>query len=255
MPDTPAPPPTRAVVKKRIPRKIILYAVEGWGKSTTVGYMDSPHVIMCGLEKGFSFLLADGRFPGGATCAHADSYFDIMKCLDTVPTGAKSVIIDTIGSAETLISGHACSGGRFRGDWDKFDDYGKGSRASVHLWLALLGALEKQYDSGRDVVLLGHSKVETFNDPHVGSYDRHVPDLERKYAWPALNRWSQAVLFGKFKTIIDPASGRGIGGDKRVLYCQQRDSHVAKNMFGMPAELYMTDNPAENWSVISKEIY
>lgn len=248
--------PKRAI--KARPVKMVLYGVEGWGKTTTAAYAPQPHFITCELETGYQALRDCGRVPCTGTFKHVDTYKDLIEAVETVPEHTESLVIDALGSLERLIQQKVLVES-FDNEWEKFQSYGKGAQVCQQYWIGALRAVERVYNSGKNVVLLAHAQIEKFDDPTSAKYDRYSPDIERRYAWPAVNRWCSAVLFGKFRTIVDRVDkmtrkGKGIGGDERVLYCQQRDAYVAKNMFGMKAELSMGDNPADNWGIIIKEI-
>ena len=89
------------------------------------------------------------------------------------------------------------------------------------------------------------------------NFDRYVCDVHPK-TWAATCKWADAVLFGNFLTVVDKAAhtgkGKGVGGTDRVIYTARRDAFDAKNRFGMPAELWLSDDPTESWGILWNSI-
>ena len=100
------------------------------------------------------------------------------------------------------------------------------------------------------VILIAHAKVEKFEDPECAAYDRYSPRLH-KHAGALLTEWCDAVLFAtrKFRTETeDKGFGRertiavsvGKDGGERILRTVGGPSCVAKNRYGLPAELSLS---------------
>ena len=97
------------------------------------------------------------------------------------------------------------------------------------------------------VMLLAHAKVEKFEDPEASPYDRFSPRLH-KHAAALVTEWCDAVLFAtrKFRTQTEETGfGRkrttahavGKDGGERILRTVGGPSCVAKNRYGLDAEL------------------
>jgi hypothetical protein len=127
-------------------------------------------------------------------------------------------------------------------------------------WLQLLARLDRIHGRGVTIILLSHCKVAGFRNPEGPDFDRYVSDVHAK-TWAATHKWADAVLFGKFRTIIDggstgvkPKKGKGIGGTDRVIYTERHDAYDAKNRFGMASEIEIPDDPSQVWATISAAI-
>ena len=126
--------------------------------------------------------------------------------------------------------------------------YAKGYIHALTHWRRLLGDLNTlRTQRGMCVILLAHARVEKFEDPESSAYDRYSPRLH-KHVTALLTEWADAVLFatrriitkteeggfGRERTI---AAGLGKDGGERVLRTVGSPACVAKNRYGLPAEL------------------
>jgi hypothetical protein len=235
--------------------RIFLYAVEGWGKTTLGAHAPAPFIVMPRGENGYLTLLDFGRVPSlpAADCA---SWADLLATLNAFlanPGDRKTLVLDGLGAAERLCHEYVVST-QFKGEWgdEGFMAYGKGPDVALVPWLTMLHLLERIHDKGINVIVLGHAKVKPYQNPAGPNFDRFIPDCHEK-TWSATARQFDTVLFGAFKTIVTGAKdltkkGKGIGGTARVLYGEQRDSHVAKNRCGLPEVLELSGDHAESWN-------
>ena len=100
--------------------------------------------------------------------------------------------------------------------------------------------------AGLNVCYICHSDIEHIDDLDVASYDRHALRLH-KHARASLFEWCEACLFAHEKVRVKvEEGGKGFGQDKatavgssRVLRCEGRPGAMAKNRFGLPAEVQM----------------
>ena len=81
--------------------------------------------------------------------------------------------------------------------------------------------------------LIGHVKIEKFNDPNCEPYDRYAFDIHKR-ATEMLYRWSDGILFLQRKTIViqedagfNKKTKRAVEdcGNDPYLYTQSRPSH------------------------------
>ena len=246
------PPPTTAKSffsreKFEVSPKLVINAVEGWGKTTLGAYAPDPVFIIAEGETGYYTLLKAGRVPDVPRCL-TKTWEETLEA--SANTGAaKTVVLDAAGSFEMQLHSKICTE-HFGGDKESFNKWGRGADRAVLEWQKMLSNLER---SGATIILLCHSKIKSARDPFVENYDRYVPDLTKNTV-AATHRWADAVLFGRFKSLVDTDTGRGIGGTDRVLYTENRDSHVAKNRFGMPPEIKMPDDPVLSYKAVDRYI-
>lgn len=251
--------------------RIVLNAVEGWGKTTAAAYAPKPIILMARGETGYSTLRKYNRVPDVDTvtdddgnAAAIESWSSTLQAVDALAGSTyQTVALDALGGFERLCHEHVCVRD-YKGDWgDKgFGSFQKGYDSSVTDWNILLAKLDALRDAGKTILLLSHSQVKTHKNPMGPDYDRFVADCHAK-TWAATCRWADLVLFGTFNSItelnretgnIAKDKGKGIGGTERVLYTEQRDSFTAKNRAGMPPMIQIPNDPARSWETINAAI-
>ncbi len=279
----PAPPPPRAgngatrkpvetVSRKltvrqpqKLPPRIVVNAVEGWGKTTLGAYAPSPVILMARGETGYDTLLsATPPLVPAVPAEPIESWTELLGWLDTLavdPQGRETVVLDALGGFERLCHEHVCDT-EFKGDWGErgFAAFQKGYDLSVGEWLKLLARLDRLHDNDMAIIMLGHAKIAPFKNPLGPDHDRYICDVHHK-TWAPTNRWADAVLFGNFYTVMEDEAkaersgkGKAIGGTDRVLYTEHRDAYVAKNRYRMPAEIWLEGGPAGSWKSIAQHI-
>lgn len=247
---------------KPICPKIVLGAVEGFGKTSFVAHAEGAVILQC-RENGYDTLLSAGLAPEIPAPTAVD-WPDTLEWLDTIGAqrerlGVKVLGLDAMGGLERYCHEFVCKRD-FAGDWGErgFASYQKGYDISVGEWLKLLQKLDHLNQLGISIVLLAHTKTKTFKNPLGADFDRYVADVHDK-TWAATARWADVVLFGNFYTIVDvekkAKKGKGIGGTDRVIYTERRDTWDAKNRFGMTPELWLPagDHKAA-WPTVWEEI-
>lgn len=238
------------------PPRIILNAVEGFGKTTFASYAPNPALIMSSGETGYLTLVGVDLVPS-IDCVESESWQETLDLVDQVAVNDdyETIVLDALGGFERQAHDMILKRD-FSGNTKKFNHYHKGQELAVNDWLKLLKRLEQ---SNKTVVILSHSIIKTFSDPLGADFDRYRVDCH-KYTWSVTHKWCDAVLFGVFRSIVDESAsnkkgkGKGIGGQDRVIYTEHHDAYDAKNRFSMPAEIELTDEPSEMFSAVWKHI-
>ncbi|HAI10757.1 MAG TPA: oxidoreductase [Phycisphaerales bacterium] len=227
---------------KQQPPRMVLYGIEGIGKSTTAS--QAPNAVFIPTEEGLDQIDC-ASFP------LATKFDDVIKSIDALINEKheyQTVVIDSLDWLERLVWDRLC---REYGvsSIEKVDGgYARGYTHALTHWRTILSGLDVlRKDRSMCVICLAHAKVETFSDPEVGAYDRFSPRLH-KHANAVITEWADAVLFATRKVITRTedtgfnrtrtlASGLGKDGGERILRCVGSPACVAKNRFGLPAEL------------------
>jgi len=245
---------------KTPPLRMILTAVEGWGKTTVGAYAPKPFIIQTGGETGYETLAAGGRVPV-VDRTKVQSWSELLARVAWLETQKyETIVIDAFGGAERFCHEHVCNR-EYQGDWGEkgFTSFQKGYDVSIAEWLLLLQALDHMQEAtGATVLLLGHCKIKSFKNPLGADFDRYISDCHEK-TWGPTHKWADIVLFGNFLTEVVTASksakkGKGVGGTTRVVYTSRRDAYDAKNRHGMVPVFTLSDNPADGWNNITSEI-
>lgn len=224
------------------PPRILLYGVEGIGKST-FGSL-APKAIFVQTEDGLDEIDCD-KFP------LATSYEDVIAALAELrgrEHGYETVVIDSLDWLERLVWDRLCLEHGVTSIEKVDGGYAKGYTHALTNWREIIGHLNAlRNDRGMVVLLIAHSKVERFEDPESSPYDRYSPRLH-KHAAALVSEWCDAVLFAtrKIRTQSEDAGfnrkrtiAHAIGkdGGERILRCVGGPSCVAKNRYGISEEL------------------
>jgi len=240
----PVPGPTEPFKSKRMalgavtrgkqvkPDRVLLFGVEGIGKSTWAANAPSP--IFIPVEDGTANLDV-ARFP------EPSGWMDVMDAIQTLTVDAheyKTVAIDTLDALEAMCWKHICE--RDQQSSIEAYGYGKGYVAALDQWRTLIAALEKlQRDRGIGVVLIAHSWIKTFKNPEGEDYDRYELKLNAKAAG-LFREWSEDVLFARYETFAEPdkkGNVKGISSGARVIHTQRTAAWDAKNRHSLPEQL------------------
>lgn len=228
------------------PPRIVVYGVQGVGK-TTLAYT-APDPVFIQTEKGEGKLKLK-------TFGILKTYDEVYEALCTLAQDDhdfKTVVIDTADWLEPLVWAkavevHNASESSPQKHWKDIETagYGKGYLAAADQWQVLLNVLDYLNDKkGMNVIWLAHNQVKKFDDPESESYDRYSIKLHAR-ASAKLQENVDAVLFMSYSssTTEDSASFggsgrvRAVGSGQRMIRTQERPAVLAKNRYGMPAQI------------------
>ena len=227
------------------PPRILLYSIEGIGKSTFGASALNP--IFVQTEDGLNEIDA-AKFPKAATF---DEVMAQLRLLYTEPHDYKTVVIDTVDWLEPLVWQATCAI-HAKTNIEDFG-YGKGFTYAMEQWQRLLTALDHlRDDKGMAVILIGHAEVKRFDSPDTEPYDRYQVKLHRTAAAKIIE-WADAVLFVNYQIFTEKSDVgfnkkvvRGTGGQNRLMYTEERPAYRAKNRYGLPPELPFVKGEAWN---------
>lgn len=205
--------------------RIILYGMEGIGKSTFAANFPSPIFIQ--TEDGLG-MIDCAKFP---LAKSFDEVFQELVALETEPNEFKTIVIDSLDWLERLI-------------WDKVAQdskvnnieqigFGKGYTMALTFWRIVLDHLESLHKQGKIILLLAHAVAEDYSDPEVSSLKRFTPRLH-KTARSLVAEYVDVIL------LATRAFGAAKGGEQnnpRIVRTEASPYQVAKSRFSIPAEL------------------
>lgn len=230
---------TKGVIQQ--PFTLLLYAVEGVGKSTFGASSHNP--IFISTEDGTNNLDV-ARFP------EPQNGGEIIEAIDTLYTDDhdfQTVVLDTADWAEKLFMQDIAK----EQNVEAFADigYGKGYEYLADKFLTLvagLNALKKHKDM--NVIILAHAAVTRFDEPGGESFSRYSPATHEKRVTPILKEFVDAIGFANHdKYIKKEGSGfneRNVakGSGQRVVYFQHAPAHDAKSRYGHPPKMNFDQN-------------
>lgn len=230
------------------PPRIIIYGVDGIGKSTLAS--DAPLPIFIQTEEGANNI----DVPKLPT---ALSHGEVMGQLRLLYKGKheyETVVIDSVDWLEDFI--HA---GLKQNFTDKELSYGKDSLRAAERMSETLTALNHLRDRrGMSSILISHSEIKRFNSPINEPYDRYQTKLNSRFG-SLINEWADLVLFCSYEVVttatdvgFEKKVRRGVGTGTRMMYTEERPAFHAKNRYAMPVELPMLQE--HPFSEIAKHI-
>jgi hypothetical protein len=216
--------------------RIMVYGVEGIGKSTFAAGSPSPIFIL--TEDGLGSLQVD-HFP------LAKAYDDVLTAIDTLYNEKhqfKTVALDSLDWLENMI-------------WREVESkheakelaYGKGAVIAADKWREVLDGLNAlRNDKGMSVILIAHTTVKRYDNPETEPYDRFQPKLQDRSS-ALIREWCDAVLFSNYKTIVkkddvgfNKTVARGVSTGERMLFTSERPAYMAKNRYSLPESIPMS---------------
>ena len=215
------------------PLRVMLYGVEGVGKSTFASQAPNP-IFLC-AEDGTSQLDV-ARFPSPATWLEV---FEALGVLMKEEHEFRTLVIDTLDWLEPLCWAHVCAQNG-KGNIEDFG-YGKGYVAALDQWRMLVDRLDQLVRTKKmHVILIGHAAVRKIDDPHSGAYDRYRMKLHER-AGDLWREWVDAVLFARHEvfTVEKKGKQRGVSSGRRVIHTQWNAAFDAKNRFDLPEQIDM----------------
>ncbi len=215
------------------PVRVLLYGVEGVGKSTFGA--NAPNPIFIGAEDGTGCLDV-ARYPQPESFSEA---VEAVRDLTAADHDFKTLVLDTLDWLEPLVWAEVCR----KGGKANIEDFGfgKGYIAAVDEWRILLASLEALRRAKQmHIVLLAHSWLKTFKNPMDEDYDRYEMKLHAKAAG-LLREWVDAVLFANYETIAAKNEKtkrvRGVSTGARLLHTTHSAAWDAKNRYSLPERL------------------
>ncbi|WP_270364372.1 ATP-binding protein [Enterococcus malodoratus] len=221
------------IITGKVPKaqKVVLYGVEGIGKSTFASQFPDPLFI----DTEDSTLHMDvKRFPKPTSWEMLNQQVDFVK--QNRP--CQTLVIDTMDWAEDLCKRHLMAAN----GWNAIDSegYGKKFVALAEQMGGLLNKLSEVIDMGINVVVTAHAMLRKKEEPdEMGAFDRYELKLEKKTA-PLVKEWADMVLFANYKTTVitdSKTNSKKATGGQRMMYTTHRPAWDAKNRIGLADEL------------------
>lgn len=216
--------------------RIMLYGVEGIGKTTFAS--QSPNPIFILTEDGLGSLQVD-HFP---LATKASDVLDAIGSLVTEKHEFGTVVLDSVDWLDNMIWSDV------EAKHDAKDlAYGKGAMIVAERWREVLAGLNAlRNDKNMVVILIAHTQIKRFDSPEVEPYDRYQPKLQER-SNAILREWADAVLFANYKTVVkkddvgfNKTNNRGFSTGERLLFTSEKPAYMAKNRYGLPDSLPMS---------------
>ncbi|MCT3113128.1 ATP-binding protein [Lactococcus lactis] len=212
-------------------QKVVLYGVEGIGKSTFASQFPSPIFID---TEGSTSNMNVQRLP------KPTSWQMLMDEVDYVRQSqvCQTLIIDTADWADYLCQTYLCA----KNKWESIESpgYGQGYVYVREEFGRLLNKLSDLTEMGINIILTAHTEMKKEEKAdEFGKYDHYQLKMS-KYAAALVKEWADMVLFANFETTIitdsKTKSKKAVGGN-RVIYTTHHPAWDAKNRHNLPDKL------------------
>ena len=227
--------------KQSKPRRTVLYGVHGIGKSTWAACWPNPVFIQ--TEDGISDLDVMS-YPLSETLA--DVWANVIE-LSGEEHPYKTVVLDSADWLERLIWKHICETKGVKAITDI--EFGKGYGEASTIFAKILTAFDACRAKGMHVVILAHARTVKVEPPGQSAYTRYEPKLHKTSsngpcASEIIQEWCDELLFANYRIDVrsedqgfNKERGIAVGGGERLIYTQERATHVAKARMRLPAEM------------------
>ena len=229
---------SRARAPQAAPDRILVYGVEGVGKSSFGAAAPSP--IFLAAEDGIRHLSGVQQFPEPRNLA------DVYAMLGELAAGGhgfKTLVVDSVDWLDPIIARAVCE----RNKWDDLGSpgYGNGYTPFVEEWRKVLAALDRVRAAGLEIILIGHAKVATFSNPKGPDFSRYELATLKQSA-PIIKQWADHVFFANFDDHVVVArsrgaevlqKGKGVSSGERVLHTTHDAAWDAKVRGNFPVTI------------------
>ena len=227
--------------KMRKPVRVVIYGVEGIGKTTLASLFPNP-IFLDTEGSTFQMDVARAPNPEDEEDPQLRKWTHIEGALLDLARdsqGFQTVVIDSADWAEQLATNHILGNKKSIEDFG----FGKGYVMLSEQIGKMLGRCDDLIRRGLNVVFVAHSKVVRVSPPdQTDGFDRYELRLHKAVA-PKFKEWADVLLFANYRThIIEGEDGRmkAKGGKDRILFTQRTAAFDAKNRFGLAPEIPMT---------------
>ena len=235
-----------------LPNRIILHAVEKFGKTSWGAQFPNVLFGMSAEETGLQTLIDAGQVKETPYLPPWQTWEEAMDSIDYLTDNEhqhKTLVIDTGNGLEKLLHSFICRrdyGGKY--DKSGFLSYMQGFEAAIPEWQIMLSKLDKLREVRKvRPVMLCHTRIKNFKNPIGSDFDRYIPAMHEK-TWEATHRWADVILFGNFYIDTTKENGgraKGVGGQQRIIYTVKHAAFDAGNRLSLPEEIDCGNSAAE----------
>lgn len=165
----------------------------------------------------------------------------------------KTIVYDGIDALEDLLVNDICQTQNV--SYISDISWGGGYAMLSAEWMKVIDWINHMVAKGKNVIMTGHSVIQTFKNPSGEDYDRYHINMN-KSARESLCSHFDDIFFMNWEHVVDvtdqrAAKGKAVGNGDRVLYAQHRPSYIAKNRHNLPPMITITENETDFFKKIA----
>lgn len=230
--------------KKKQSICLLLYGVHGIGKSSFA--TEAPNPVFVGSEDNSELTAA--RFPIIKKWSDLEA---ALKALRDEKHDFKTLVIDTIDTLQDVAQLEILAKEPGKSMATACGGFGKAYEQMQSMFLKMREDFLKPIrEKGMNVIILCHAQKSKHEDPiTASSWDAYSTSMHKKVQ-PIFQDWVSAILFANYRLVKAETDGKSymVGDGRRVIYTEERPSHVAKNRFSFPEQ--MEFKKAGTWAQI-----
>lgn len=207
--------------------RIVLYGMEGIGKSTFASRFPNP--IFVQTEDGLGNIDC-AKFPLAQSAEDAFNQLDALRTTDFA-----TVVLDSLDWLERLIWDQVAKDEKVA-SIEKIG-YGKGYVIALTYWRKILDVLSALHAQNKIVLLLAHAVAEDYADPEVANLKRFAPRLH-KTARSLIAEYVDVILLATRQY----GAAKGDANNPRIVRTEASPYQVAKSRYAIPPELPLDAN-------------
>ena len=226
------------IIKGKIhrPQRVVIYGVEGIGKSTLAAYAPAP--LFLDTENGSAHLDVDR-----VLIETLDDLRAACEMLTQTQHDYKTVVLDTADNLHRLCIDAICAENNKKTIEELA--YGRGYVMAFDRFRQVLTLFDNLLFAGLNVVIVSHAKIINISLPDSPEFSKYcikvsAPNKQAEQSRELLKEWCDTLLFCKYDICVNSAEKKAIGENKRVVCTTSAPAWEAKNRLGMPEVMDMT---------------
>lgn len=241
----------KSVVRNQLnkPPFIVLHGGAGVGKTSFAA--QAQNNIFIPVEDGLGMLDVD-TFPEPKNMTEVNQ---MMQTLLKEDHGFQWVTIDSATALEKKLWKELCAKDNAQSIEEFGGGYGKGfTRALEEVSQFIIDLRHLREVKGMGIILIAHSKINTFNPPDKASYDQYTLNVNTKLA-DFIHTQADIVGYCELEQLIkqedkgfNQKQGKATETGRRLLHCYSSQKYTSKNRYGIQRPLDM------NFQTLMQEI-
>ena len=221
-------------------QRIVIYGVEGIGKSTLASAAPAP--LFLDTENGTGQLEVD-RVEVQTLSDIGVVITELKQQLSAGMCEYKTLVLDTADNLWRLCADSICA----ENNWTDIEKpgYGKGYSMASDRFRIVLSHFDALMKLGMHVVIVSHAKIDKISPPDNAEYSKYAikvsaPNKQAESSRELLKEWCDCLLFCHYDTTVDSSKGKAVGQHKRVVSTTCSPAWEAKNRYNLPEAMDMS---------------
>lgn len=221
-------------------QRIVVYGVEGIGKSTLAASAPAP--LFLDTENGSGQLDVD-RVEVHALEDIGSAIAELKQQLSAGLCEYKTLVLDTADNLWRLCADSICA----ENNWTDIEKagYGKGYAMASDRFRIVLSHMDALMKKGMHVLIVSHAKIDKISPPDNAEYSKYAikvaaPNRQAEASRELLKEWCDCLLFCHYDTTVDSSKGKAVGQHRRVISTTCSPAWEAKNRYNLPESMDMS---------------